>query len=144
MSTRAQYDYVIVGAGSAGCVLANRLTENEHCHVLLIEAGGEARTRLAEIPGAASWMQGTALDWAFTTTPQRELFDRRIPYPRGRAVGGTSILNYMVISAGITATMTDGRRLATMAGATRTSSHTSDEPRTMRFSTTSIMGRMDR
>ena len=56
----------------------------------LIEAGGEARTRLAEIPGAASWMQGTHLDWAFTTTPQRELFDRRIPYPRGRAVGGIS------------------------------------------------------
>lgn len=96
----AQFDYIIVGAGSAGCVLANRLTEDEACQVLLVEAGGEARTRLAAIPGAASWLQGTELDWAFTTTPQPELFDRRIAYPRGRAIGGSSILHYMVYTRG--------------------------------------------
>lgn len=94
------FDYVIVGAGSAGCVLANRLSEDAACNVLLIEAGGEPDPRLSEIPGAASWMQNTRSDWAFMTTPQRELFDRRIPYPRGKVVGGTSILNYMVYVRG--------------------------------------------
>lgn len=97
---RMPYDYIIIGGGSAGCVLANRLSEDPGCQVLLLEAGGEADTNLADIPGAASWMQGTRLDWAFTTTPQRELFDRRIPYPRGRVVGGTSILNYLVYIRG--------------------------------------------
>jgi choline dehydrogenase len=100
MNNRAEYDYVVVGAGSAGCVLANRLSEDPACRVLLIEAGAEARTPFAEIPGAAAWMQSTALDWAFTTAPQIELFNRCISYPRGRVVGGTSILNYMVYVRG--------------------------------------------
>ncbi|MER9971855.1 GMC family oxidoreductase N-terminal domain-containing protein [Mesorhizobium sp. M0060] len=94
------FDYIIVGAGSAGCVLANRLTEDADCRVLLIEAGGEADTRLSNIPGAASWMQNSKSDWAFSTTHQPELFDRRIAYPRGRVVGGSSILNYMVYIRG--------------------------------------------
>jgi choline dehydrogenase len=94
------FDHVIVGAGSAGCVLANRLSEDPHCRVALLEAGGEPDTNLVDIPGAASWMQGTRLDWAFTTAPQRELHDRRIPYPRGRVLGGTSVLNYMVYARG--------------------------------------------
>jgi choline dehydrogenase len=94
------FDYIIVGAGSAGCVLANRLSEDPACSVALIEAGGEPDPRLAPIPGAASWMQNTRSDWSYTTTPQRELFDRKIPYPRGRVIGGTSILNYMVYIRG--------------------------------------------
>ncbi|MET3596374.1 choline dehydrogenase-like flavoprotein [Mesorhizobium shonense] len=94
------FDYIIVGAGSAGCVLANRLTEDSDRTVLLIEAGGEPDPRLAHIPGAASWMQNSRADWAFSTTHQRELFDRRIAYPRGRVVGGSSILNYMVYIRG--------------------------------------------
>ena len=93
-------DYIIVGAGSAGCVLAGRLSEDPSSTVLLIEAGGEPDPRLSDIPGAASWMQNTSSDWSFTTTPQRELFDRKIPYPRGRVVGGTSILNYVVYVRG--------------------------------------------
>lgn len=100
MNNRTEYDYIIVGAGSAGCVLASRLSDDSTCRVLLIEAGAEARTPFAEIPGAAAWMQGSALDWAFATTPQTELFDRCIPYPRGRVVGGTSVLNYMVYVRG--------------------------------------------
>ncbi len=94
------YDYIIIGAGSAGCVLAHRLSEDSTCKVALIEAGGEPDARLAPVPGAASWMQNTRADWAFTTTPQRELFDRRIPYPRGRVIGGTSVLNYMAYVRG--------------------------------------------
>ncbi len=93
-------DYIIVGAGSAGCVLAARLSENPDCSVVLLEAGGEPDPRLAPVPGAASRMRNTCADWAFTTTPQRELFDRRIAYPRGRVIGGTSILNYMVYIRG--------------------------------------------
>jgi choline dehydrogenase len=93
-------DYVIIGAGSAGCVLAARLTADPAFRVALIEAGGEADPRLSPVPGAASRMQDTKADWAFRTVPQRELFDRRIGYPRGRVVGGTSMLNYMVYIRG--------------------------------------------
>jgi choline dehydrogenase len=94
------FDYIIVGAGSAGCVLANRLSADPSCQVLLIEAGGEPDTTLATIPGAAWHLQGTKLDWGYTTTPQKQLFGRRIPYPRGRTVGGTSVLNLMMYVRG--------------------------------------------
>ena len=94
------FDYIIVGAGSAGCVLANRLSEDSSCTVALVEAGGEPDPRLAHVPGAATWMQNTRSDWAFSTVPQRELFNRRIAYPRGRVLGGTSILNFMVYVRG--------------------------------------------
>ncbi len=94
------FDYIVIGAGSAGCVLAARLSETADCSVGLLEAGGDPDPRLAPVPGAASHMQQTRADWAFTTTPQKELFDRRIAYPRSRVVGGSSILNYMVYARG--------------------------------------------
>lgn len=94
------FDFIVIGAGSAGCVLANRLSADPDCRVLLIEAGGEPDMVLASIPGAATYLQGTRLDWSFTTVPQRQLFDRRIAYPRGRAVGGTSVLNLMMYVRG--------------------------------------------
>jgi choline dehydrogenase len=94
------FDYIIVGAGSAGCVLANRLTENPDCRVLLIEAGGEATNRLVDSPGAMTRLADTPVDWGFRTTPQAQLFDRVIPYPRGRAVGGSSVLNYLIYIRG--------------------------------------------
>jgi len=94
------FNYIIIGAGSAGCVLAHRLSEDATCRVALIEAGDEPDARLAPVPGAASHLRNTRADWAFTTTPQRELFDRRIAYPRGRVIGGTSILNYMAYVRG--------------------------------------------
>lgn len=93
-------DYIVIGAGSAGCVVAARLSEDPACQVVLIEAGSEPDPRLAPVPGAASWMQNTRSDWAFTTVPQKELFDRRIAYPRGRVMGGTSVLNYMAYMRG--------------------------------------------
>ncbi|MEZ5923294.1 MAG: GMC family oxidoreductase N-terminal domain-containing protein [Hyphomicrobiaceae bacterium] len=95
------FDYVIVGAGSAGCVLASRLSADPSCRVVLIEAGGEPSTNLATIPGGTIYLQGSKLDWAYTTTPQKQLFGRRIAYPRGRAVGGTSVLNLMMYVRGI-------------------------------------------
>lgn len=94
------YDYIIVGAGSSGCALANRLSADSSCQVLLIEAGGEPDTNLASIPGAALKLHGSKLDWAYTTTPQKQLFGRSIPYPRGRAVGGTSVMNLMMYVRG--------------------------------------------
>lgn len=94
------FDFIIIGAGSAGCVLANRLSADAACKVALIEAGDEPDVRLAPVPGAASHLRNTRADWAFTTTPQRELFGRRIAYPRGRVIGGTSILNYMAYVRG--------------------------------------------
>ena len=88
-------DVVIVGAGSAGCVLANRLTQDPKLQVILIEAGGEpADPRIAD-PAAWPLLQGTEIDWAFTTTPQPGLAGRRHPWPRGRVVGGSSALHAM-------------------------------------------------
>lgn len=94
------FDYVVVGAGSAGCVIANRLSADPSCRVILIEAGGEPDTNLATVPGGAIYLWGSKLDWAYTTTPQKQLFGRRIAYPRGRAVGGTSVLNLMMYVRG--------------------------------------------
>jgi choline dehydrogenase len=93
-------DYVIVGAGSAGCVLANRLTEDPDCRVTLIEAGGETAGPLAAIPRAALRLQDTAIDWGFRTTRQKHLFDRCVAFPRGRVVGGSSVLNYLIYIRG--------------------------------------------
>jgi choline dehydrogenase len=94
------FDYIVVGAGSAGCVIANRLSADPSCRVILIEAGGEPDTNLAAVPGGAIYLQGSKLDWAYTTTPQKQLFGRRIAYPRGRTVGGTSVLNLMMYVRG--------------------------------------------
>ena len=96
----SEFDYIIIGAGSAGCVLAHRLSEDPTCKVALIEAGGEPDPRLAHVPGAATRMRNTRSDWSFTTVPQRELFGRKMAYPRGRVLGGTSILNYMIYVRG--------------------------------------------
>ncbi|MES0864986.1 GMC family oxidoreductase N-terminal domain-containing protein [Ruegeria sp. SCPT10] len=90
------YDYIVVGAGSAGCVLANRLSQDDGCRVLLIEAGGDADTRLVPIPGAAPRLQNSQMDWSYMTVPQHELMGRRLAYPRGRVVGGSSVLNFMI------------------------------------------------
>jgi len=94
------FDYIIVGAGSAGCVLANRLTEDPKCKVLLIEAGDDATSPLVDIPGAALHLEDTPLDWSFKTVPQTHLNDRRIVHPRGRGVGGSSLINYMMYVRG--------------------------------------------
>ncbi|MEQ8965925.1 MAG: choline dehydrogenase [Azospirillaceae bacterium] len=97
------FDHVIVGAGSAGCVLAARLSEDPDCRVLLLEAGPPDRGydwRL-HMPAALSYpMNGTTYNWDFHTTPQPGMGGRRLHCPRGRVLGGSSSINGMVFVRG--------------------------------------------
>jgi choline dehydrogenase len=94
------YDYVIVGAGSAGCVLANRLTENPKTTVLLLEAGGTDKEQKIHIPAAFSKLFKTEYDWAYYTENQPYLNHRQIYHPRGKVLGGSSSLNAMIYIRG--------------------------------------------
>ncbi|MDY6937363.1 MAG: GMC family oxidoreductase N-terminal domain-containing protein [Cyanobacteriota bacterium] len=94
------YDYIIVGAGSAGCVLANRLTENPQTRVLLLEAGPRDRRLEIHIPAAFSQLFRTECDWAYQTEPQRQLGDRSVYWPRGKVLGGSSSLNASIYIRG--------------------------------------------
>src|SRR5687768_7036299 len=93
------YDYIVIGAGSAGCVLANRLTENAACRVLLLEAGGNGNSMI-DIPGAFSTLHRTEVDWAFWTEPQLHVNNRKMFIPRGKVLGGCSSTNAMAYVRG--------------------------------------------
>ena len=94
------YDYVIVGAGSAGCVLANRLTEDPSVRVLLLEAGGADRHPNIKIPVAFSEQFHTKLDWDYATDPEPHVDGRELYIPRGKALGGCSSMNAMLYVRG--------------------------------------------
>ncbi len=94
------YDYVIVGAGSAGCVLANRLTEDAKTTVLLLEAGGPDADKLLHIPAAFPKLFKSPYDWAYYTEPQPRLNHRRMYWPRGKVLGGSSSINSMIYIRG--------------------------------------------
>ncbi len=94
------YDYVIVGAGSAGCVLAARLSEDERKRVLLIEAGPPDTNELIHIPAAFSALFRTDQDWDHSTVWEPQLFNRRIYLPRGKMLGGSSSINAMIYIRG--------------------------------------------
>ncbi|XP_043277851.1 neither inactivation nor afterpotential protein G isoform X2 [Venturia canescens] len=98
-----QYDYIVVGAGSAGCVIASKLSAEPNVSVLLVEAGGRFNW-LSTVPLAAPMMQGTSVDWSYKTEPQRYssggLINHQQSWPRGKGLGGSGQLNYLVHSFG--------------------------------------------
>jgi choline dehydrogenase len=94
------HDYIIVGAGSAGCVLANRLSEDARTSVLLLEAGKPDRSLYIRMPMTASLLYKGPFDWAFETEPQLALDERRMYFGRGKGVGGTSSINSMIYMRG--------------------------------------------
>jgi choline dehydrogenase len=95
-----KFDYIIVGAGSAGCVLANRLSENPVNKVLLLEAGGPDTKFEIKLPGAYSKLHRSEVDWAFWSEPQEQLDGRRLFLPRGKTLGGSSSTNAMAYVRG--------------------------------------------
>lgn len=94
------YDYIIVGAGSAGCVLANRLSEDPSVKVLLLEAGGPDSKREIHIPVAFSKLFRSPCDWAFYTEAEPQLENRKLYWPRGKVLGGSSSINAMIYIRG--------------------------------------------
>jgi choline dehydrogenase len=100
MTEENTFDYVIVGAGSAGCVLANRLTESGQYRVLLLEAGGEDRNPWIHIPiGYAKHFVNPKLNWLYETAPGKEV-QRPVMQPRGKVIGGSSSINGMIYIRG--------------------------------------------
>ena len=94
------YDYVVVGAGSSGCVVANRLTEDPDVSVLLLEAGGRDDLPAIHDPRAFAQLFKTSVDWAYVTAPEPGLNGRAINWPRGKVLGGTSAMNAMIYVRG--------------------------------------------
>jgi len=94
------YDYIIIGAGSAGCVLASRLSQDPTVNVLLLEAGGKDTAKEIHMPVAFSKLFKGPNDWAYYTEPEGRLSNRSVYWPRGKVLGGSSSLNAMIYIRG--------------------------------------------
>ena len=95
------FDFIIIGAGSAGCVLANRLSENPKNKIALIEAGGKDNYPWIHIPvGYFKTMHNPSVDWCYKTEPDETMNNRSIRYPRGKTLGGSSSINGLLYIRG--------------------------------------------
>jgi choline dehydrogenase len=99
-SGNSSYDYTVIGAGSAGCVVAARLSENPQTRVLLLEAGGSDTAKEVRIPAAFSKLFKTSVDWNCSTEEEPHLNKRRLYWPRGKMLGGSSSMNAMIYMRG--------------------------------------------
>ena len=101
MNTAQHFDFIIVGGGTAGCVLADRLTEDGRYRVLMLEAGGRDRNFWIPIPaGFSKLLTGSRFNWRFETEPEDNTLQRRIVVPRGKGLGGSSLINGMIFVRG--------------------------------------------
>ena len=101
MPNSASFDYIVIGAGSAGCVLANRLTASGRHRVLLLEAGGPDRNIWIHIPlGYGKLFSNAKVNWLYATEPEPELNNRRVIQPRGKVLGGSSSINGLLYIRG--------------------------------------------
>ena len=100
MARNQSFDYIIVGGGSAGCVLAARLSEDTSVKVLLLEAGGADRNLLFHIPAGFAKMTKGIASWGFSTVPQRHMQDRVFWYTQAKVIGGGSSINAQVYNRG--------------------------------------------
>ena len=95
-----RYTYIVVGAGAAGCVLANRLSADPSNKVLLLEAGAKDRHPLVKIPAGFAKLMGTSANWIFDTAPQKHMKGRRMFLPQGKVLGGSTSINAMLYVRG--------------------------------------------
>ncbi|MEH1911932.1 GMC family oxidoreductase [Nostoc sp.] len=95
-----EYDYIVIGAGSAGCVVANRLTEDSETTVLLLEAGNPDTKPEIQIPSKCLSLLGSEVDWAYFSEPEPYLSDRKMFCSRGKVLGGSSSINFMMYVRG--------------------------------------------
>ena len=100
MKDYGQFSYIVVGAGAAGCVVANRLSADPNNTVLLLEAGGKDWNPLIHIPIGFTKLTTPDVNWGFSTVPQPEMNNREMWYPQGRTLGGSTSINAMIYIRG--------------------------------------------